>query len=226
MTELRYDNKSQIIHVGPGNRWQHVAAETSKVGRVIVSGRIGHVGVPGLLLGGGLSFLSAEYGWASSHVAEYEIVLANGTLTTASPTRNKDLYTALQGGGGLFGIVTRFSLKTYPIGQVWGGTKFYSGSETDAMLAAVHDFAENYPDEKAGIIVTAESTAYGLVDLWVMFYFYNGPTPPKGTWRQFDSIPPVLSDVKTRSYVDLVYSNNNFVLNDTYYTVSMSKFLI
>jgi FAD/FMN-containing dehydrogenase len=67
---------------------------------------------------GGLSFLSGQYGWASTHVLEYEVVLANGTVAKASKTVNPDLHRALQGGGSAFGVVTSFNLTTVPIGQV------------------------------------------------------------------------------------------------------------
>jgi FAD/FMN-containing dehydrogenase len=67
---------------------------------------------------GGLSFLSTQYGWASTHVLEYEIVLANGTVTTASKNHNANLYWVLQGGGNNFGIVTEFKLRTFPQGMV------------------------------------------------------------------------------------------------------------
>jgi FAD/FMN-containing dehydrogenase len=69
-------------------------------------------------LSGGLSFLSTQYGWASTHVLQYEIVLANGTITTASKNFNPDLYWVLQGGGNNFGIVTEFTLRTFPQGPV------------------------------------------------------------------------------------------------------------
>src|ERR1700712_1929762 len=95
---------------------------------------------------GGLSFLSTQYGWASTHVVEYEIVLANGTITKASRTQNRDLHQALQGGGSSFGVVTSFTLSTFPQDhQVWGGTRSYTAAQTPKMLAAIRDFTEHYP---------------------------------------------------------------------------------
>jgi FAD/FMN-containing dehydrogenase len=132
MNEATYQNSTQTARVGPGNRWQDVVKALSPYGRTVVGGRIGHVGVPGLLLGGkfcavgdfeltslgGLSFLSGQYGWASTHVVEYEVVLANGTVVKASKTANPELHRALQGGGSSLGIVTSFTLSTVPMGQV------------------------------------------------------------------------------------------------------------
>ncbi|KAF2665625.1 FAD binding domain-containing protein [Microthyrium microscopicum] len=220
MTQLNYDNATQTIAVGPGNRWQHVVQATGKYGRSVVSGRLGHVGVPGLLLGGGLSFLSAERGWASTHVVEYQLVLPNGTITTASRTHNPDLHRALQSGGGQFGIVTRFTLNTFEQGPVWGGVRFYNGDKTPQLLAAVRDFTEYYPDPRAGLILTAETTLYGYADLWVMFYFWNGASPPAHVFENFTKLPPMIDTVKTQSYTDLVYANNAFVLNGSYYSIA------
>jgi FAD/FMN-containing dehydrogenase len=79
---------------------------------------IGIVGVGGLLMGGGLSFLSAQHGLAADSIQEYEIVFANGTIGTVNMKNNKDLMVAMRGGGNQFGIVTKFTLIAYPIGQV------------------------------------------------------------------------------------------------------------
>jgi hypothetical protein len=118
LNKIDYDFDTEVVKVGPGNRWQDVVFTLSRYNRNVVGGRVGHVGVSGLLLGGGLGFQSAQYGWASTHVLEYEVVLANGTVTKASRDHNKDLYWVLQGGGNNFGIITEISLRTIPLSPV------------------------------------------------------------------------------------------------------------
>ena len=170
---------------------------------------------------GGLSFLSTQYGWASTHVVEYELVLANGTITKASRTQNRDLHQALQGGGSSFGVVTSFTLNTFPQDhQIWGGTRSYTAAQTPKMLAAIREFTENYPDPKAGIIPTSESTASGLLNLWVVFFFYDGPNPPAKAFELFNKIPHTLSDTQTRTYENFLVSNNKYSLSGSVYTVS------
>jgi FAD/FMN-containing dehydrogenase len=69
-------------------------------------------------LSGGLSYLSTQYGWAADNIVEAEVVLANGTIVIASNTTNVDLFNVLRGGGNNFGIVTTYTLQTYPMGEV------------------------------------------------------------------------------------------------------------
>lgn len=99
------------------------------------------VGIPGLILGGGISFFSNKYGWACDNVASYEVVTASGIVITASPTKYCDLYWALRGGGNNFGIVTNFKLEAFPLGQMWGGQRIYTENNFEGVLDAVYHFA-------------------------------------------------------------------------------------
>ena len=105
-----------------------------------------------LVLGGGLSFLSTQYGWVSNNIVEYEIVLANASIITASESHNADLWKALKGGINNYGVVTAYTMKAHPQGQIWGGNIVYTADQTPQILAAVRDFTEYYPDDKAGIV--------------------------------------------------------------------------
>ncbi|KAF1951770.1 hypothetical protein CC80DRAFT_597222 [Byssothecium circinans] len=191
------------VRVGPGNDWEDVHNALKGTNVTVVGGRIGEVGVGGYVVGGGLSFLSAQYGWAANNIVEFEVVLANATIVTASNTTNPDLYKALKGGGNAFGIVTAFTMIAHPQGQVWGGNLIFTPDKTDQMLAAVRDFTEYYPDEKAGIIMTAELSAVGVIDMWILFLLYDGPTPPL-----------------TRSYSELLTYNNFAVVKGSIYTIT------
>jgi FAD/FMN-containing dehydrogenase len=164
--------------------------------------------------------LSTQYGWASTHIVEYEIVLANGTVTTATKDKNPDLHRALQASGGIMGVVTRFRLSTFPLSQIWGGQRFYSAAQTPKMLAAIRDFTEYYPDQKAAIIATSETTVYGALGLWVVFFFYNGPVVPPNVFANFTKISHISSSTKTRPLAEFFYDNNKFSLNGSYYAVS------
>lgn len=99
------------------------------------------VGVPGLVLGGGISFFSNKVGWACDNVAAYEVVTASGLVVTATPAAFPDLYWALRGGGGNFGIVTNFKLDAFPLGQMWGGQRIFTENNFNSVLDALYNFA-------------------------------------------------------------------------------------
>jgi FAD/FMN-containing dehydrogenase len=118
LNEVTFDPASMTVRVGPGNDWQDVQEQLQSAGVAVVGGRIGEVGVGGYMVGGGLSFMSVEYGWAANNVVEFEVVLANATIVTASQNSHPDLYKALKGGGNSYGIVTSYTVIAHPQGQV------------------------------------------------------------------------------------------------------------
>ncbi|KAL5117775.1 hypothetical protein ACEQ8H_004385 [Pleosporales sp. CAS-2024a] len=220
LNEVTFHPESMTVTVGPGNDWQDVHKALQGTNVTVVGGRIGEVGVGGYVLGGGLSFLSTQYGWAANNIVSYEVVLANATIVTASNTSHAELYRALKGGGNNFGIVTSYEMVAHPMGEIWGGNLVFTADKTDQLLAAVRSFADDYPDEKAAIIMTAELTALGAVDIWVMFLFYDGPEPAAGVFDVFTDIKPLTNDCKTRSYYDLLTKNNFGVLKGSIYTIT------
>ncbi|KAI2625678.1 FAD binding domain-containing protein [Hypoxylon sp. NC1633] len=221
LNEIIFDPHSETVRVGPGNRWDEVGEQLDATGYTVVGGRIGNVGVGGYLLGNGLSFMSTEYGWAANSILEYTVVLANASIVTVSKTSHPDLFVALKGGGNNFGIVTSYLLQAYAQGDVWGGNLWFDATpeNTAALLTAVRNFTENYPDEKAGIIMTAERTLSTLVDIWVMFLYYNGPEPPQGVFDDFLAIGPIINTCKTQRYSDFLSGNNWAVIKGSVYTI-------
>lgn len=90
-----------------------------------------------ILVEGGISFISRRYGWALDNVVNYEVILANGSISQISHATAPDLFWALRGGGNNFGIVTRFDLTTYPLTQAWGGHNFYLLSDISSRLTSL-----------------------------------------------------------------------------------------
>ncbi|KAF2866830.1 hypothetical protein BDV95DRAFT_598711 [Massariosphaeria phaeospora] len=204
------DQATGIIDVGPGNRLDGISAKLQGTGWTFVGGRIGNTGVGGLVLGGGLSYMSAQYGWSASSVLQYDIVFANGTIGHINKDNYPDLFKALKGGGNNFGVVTNYRLQAYRQGDIWGGNLVYLRTpDKDAkLLKAVRDFTEYNEDPKAAVIVTAERANLNLVDSWIIFLFYDGPTPPAGKFQNFTDANPLLDTTRTRTYADLMaYSN-------------------
>ncbi|KAI8942887.1 hypothetical protein NX059_000927 [Plenodomus lindquistii] len=126
----------QVVRVGAGALWQNVYDTAEKRNLTVLGGRIGVVGVPGFLTGGGVSFFSPERGWACDGVVNFEVVLASGEIINANATSHSDLFAALKGGQNNFGVVTRFDLKAFPAGPIWGGRVLYGPNATVPLLTA------------------------------------------------------------------------------------------
>ncbi|KAK5941072.1 hypothetical protein PMZ80_006349 [Knufia obscura] len=201
-------NLDGTASVRPGARWSEAVAALEPYSVTVVGGRIGDVGVGGYTLGGGLSFLSSQYGLACDMVVEFEVVLPDGTIATINDSENTDLFFALKGGGNQFAIVTSFKMKTVPIGQVWGGIKIYTGDKASAIIDATHEFAADYSDVKAAIMPTFETLLWGLTEVFVVFHFYDGRDVLTGVFDRFDAIDALIDLTKTQSYSNLLAGNN------------------
>ncbi|KAI0179441.1 hypothetical protein GGR52DRAFT_306858 [Hypoxylon sp. FL1284] len=136
MNDTALSSDRSIASLGPGLRWADVYDWLNTQGRVVLGGRYAPVGVPGVLLGGGLSYLSSAYGWAANNVVNFEVVLANGTIANANSTANTDLFWALKGGSSNYGIVTRFDLRAFPSSLMYAGTIDYNENQVSGFLNA------------------------------------------------------------------------------------------
>ncbi|KAK2604022.1 hypothetical protein N8I77_006983 [Diaporthe amygdali] len=120
--------------VGGGALSRQVFAALDPYGLAYIGGRVGQVGMGGFTIGGGTSVLAAKYGWALDNVLEYEVVLANSTIVTASENSHADLYYALRGGGNNFGIVTSFNVNVFPQGPVYTGSRSFADNQTNRFF--------------------------------------------------------------------------------------------
>lgn len=103
-TQVLASADKKTVNVGPGNRWVDVYNALEPDGIGVSGGRVSSVGVPELILGGGISFFANKIGWACDNIASYEVVTASGAIVNVTPTSFPDLYWALRGGGSNFGI--------------------------------------------------------------------------------------------------------------------------
>lgn len=142
MDWTRFDAASETVDIGPGARWLSVYTELQRHGRVVAGGRDGNVGVAGLLLGGGISYFTARHGFGCDNVIAYEVVLADGRIVTADAENHVDLFRALKGGCGNFGIVTNFRMRTFRSGKAWGGITFYPKEAAPEAVTALVEFTD------------------------------------------------------------------------------------
>ena len=137
MREVTVDLDARQVHVGAGCKLGEVDAETQKHGLAAVLGFVSETGVAGLTLGGGFGYLTRRYGWTVDALDEVEIVTADGQVRRASRDENADLFWALRGGGGNFGVVTRFTFELFDVGpMVTGGLIAWGAERVDDVLAA------------------------------------------------------------------------------------------
>ncbi|KAH3911295.1 hypothetical protein HBH56_132870 [Parastagonospora nodorum] len=208
MVGATYDATKGVAYVKPGGEWNDVIGDLEPSGVTMLGGRLGIVGVGGLLLGGGLSFLSAQHGLAADNIIGWETVMANGSIINIDAKSQPELAKAMRGSGSQFGIVTTFTVQTVPIGDIWGGSCVYALNQSEALYAALHNFVANgAQDPKAAVIFTDLLLLDGT-SLKLLYYFYDGPTPPKsGPFADFFKIPNLTCLPRTQKYSELVRAN-------------------
>jgi FAD/FMN-containing dehydrogenase len=148
MSYVTVDPDVRLVNVGPGCLLGDVDVETQKYGLATVLGFISQTGVAGLTLGGGLGYLARRFGWTVDNLEEVEIVTADGVVRTANRRENADLFWALRGGGGNFGIVTRFTFRLHEVGPtVYGGLIAWPFERADEILRAYRTITAESPRE-------------------------------------------------------------------------------
>lgn len=148
MREVVVDPEAKLAHVGPGCLLQDVDRATQEHGLATVLGFISEVGVAGLTLGGGFGYLARRFGWAVDNLEEVEIVTADGEIRIANRTENPDLFWALRGGGGNFGVVTRFTFRLHQVGPtVYGGLIAWPFARAHELLRAYREITAEAPRE-------------------------------------------------------------------------------
>ncbi|WP_128545916.1 FAD-binding oxidoreductase [Larkinella soli] len=138
----------RTARAGAGVLWSELDRETQRYGLATTGGTVSHTGIAGLTLGGGLGWLMGKHGLACDNLLSVDIVTADGQLQTASETENPDLFWAIRGGGGNYGIVTSFEYRLHPVGPtILGGMVLHPQSEAREVLRFYREFARNQPDE-------------------------------------------------------------------------------
>jgi FAD/FMN-containing dehydrogenase len=145
--DLTFGLDNNSIRLGGGLLSGAVEVKTAKVGRAAVLGQCPSVGVGGYLLGGGVSPLMSKYGLGCDNVVAADVVLADGRQVRASAHENPDLYWAIRGGGGNFGVVTGFEVALHPVSEVFAGHILLSSPDAGDLMRALRDFAPSAPDE-------------------------------------------------------------------------------
>ncbi|WP_432132478.1 FAD-binding oxidoreductase [Streptomyces tendae] len=148
MDDLAVDADARTARVGAGIRWRQVLVEAAKAGLAPIAGSAPDVGVVGYTLGGGLSpLLGRSLGYAADHVRWMEVVTADGRIRAVTADSDPDLFWALLGGKGNFGIVTRIEFTLFPVTEFYGGGIWFRGEDMAAVLEVWRKWAPTLAEE-------------------------------------------------------------------------------
>ena len=161
MKGIRVNEADREVRVEAGCTLREVDNATYAFGLAIPTGVFGTTGIAGLTLGGGQGYLTRKFGLTIDNLLEADVVLADGSLVTANPRENEDLFWALRGGGGNFGIVTSFLFKAHPVSTIYGGPMLWTLDKATEVMEWYRNFSPNAPE-----------------DLYGVFAFFNVPPVP------------------------------------------------
>ncbi len=203
MKGIRVDPAARTARAEPGLTWGEFDRETQEHGLATTGGFVSTTGIAGLTLGGGLGWLMRRYGLACDNLRSVEIITADGQVRTASGSENPDLFWAVRGGGGNFGIVTSFEYRLHPVGQMLAGVVFFPLEQAEAGLRAYRDLMAAAADELMAyaIFLTSPEGA----KMFAVPVCYVGPmVRGEESLRQLRSHPGVAADlVRPMSYLEI-----------------------
>ncbi|MCI0804491.1 MAG: FAD-binding oxidoreductase [Chloroflexi bacterium] len=169
MNSVQVDEANRTGRVEGGATWGDFDKETQAFGLATTGGIATTTGIAGLTLGGGIGYLNRKYGLACDNLISADVVTADGELRTASKDSNPDLFWAIRGGGGNFGVVTSFEFQLHPVGPLFGGVLAWPLPLAKDVLRFYRDFSSTAPDElrlDAVIQTTPDGPGLGIVVSW------------------------------------------------------------
>ena len=198
MKGIRVDAEKRIAHAEGGVIWSEFDRATQEHGLATTGGTVSNTGIGGLTLGGGLGWLMGKHGASIDNLLSAIVVTADGQVQTASESENPDLFWALRGGSGNFGIVTSFEYRLHPLSQVLGGLVLYPLDQARDVLRFYRDYCPTLPDEAeayAALLTTPDG-----IPVAALLLGFNGPlddglrvlAPLRGYGRPLaDTVGPV-----------------------------------
>ncbi len=168
MKGVRVDPASHTVRVGPGCTQGDVDHATHGFGLAVPAGIVSTTGVAGLTLGGGHGYLTRKHGLTIDNLIEADVVLADGRFVTASERDHADLFWALRGGGGNFGVVTSFLFRAHPVARVYAGPIFWDQAQAGEIMRWYRDWLPKAPPELGAFLglKAVPSTAPFPRELW------------------------------------------------------------
>jgi FAD/FMN-containing dehydrogenase len=150
LSTVTVDPDARTARAGGGVTWAGFNEATAAHGLATTGGVVSTTGIGGLTLGGGIGYLARGYGLSCDNLISAQVVTADGQIITASETEHSDLFWALRGGGGNFGVVTEFTFRLHPVSDIYGGPMFFELSDGPALFAYFNEFIKTAPREWGG----------------------------------------------------------------------------
>jgi FAD/FMN-containing dehydrogenase len=150
MRDVQVDPARRTARSQGGATWGDFNDATHAHGLATTGGVVSTTGVGGLTLGGGIGYLARGVGLSCDNLVAAQVVTADGRVLPASESENEDLFWAIRGGGGNFGVVTAFEFRLHPVAEVYGGPMFFAASDAGTVLRAYREFIADAPEELGG----------------------------------------------------------------------------
>ena len=151
LDRVHVDPRARCARVGAGARWEDVVPLASEHGLAALHGSTPDVSIAGYSLGGGLGWYARKYGLAANSIIAIEVVTADGSIHLVDADHQPELFWALRGGGGNFGVVTALEFALYPVGEVYAGVLFFPFERAAEVLHAWHQWTADAPDEVTSV---------------------------------------------------------------------------
>lgn len=211
MRSVSVDPGRRVVHAQPGCVLGDVDAATQEHGLATVLGFVSETGIAGLTLGGGWGYLTRRFGWTVDNLEEVEVVTADAEIRTANRDSNEDLFWAVRGGSGNFGVVTRFTYRLHEIGpMITGGLVAWSAERAEEVLAAYKEITATAPRELTlATVVRMAPPAPFVPEEWhgkpivAIVACYTGDDPDRALAPIRDLPEPVASTLGEMPYAAL-----------------------
>ena len=154
LKSISVNTENNTVKVGGGCIWNEVDTTTHEYGLAIPSGMVSSTGVGGLTLGGGVGYLARKYGLTIDNLLGAEMILADGSIVSANQNENPDLFWAIRGGGGNFGVITEFTFQAHKLNTVYGGPTLWPIEQVEEIMEWFDGFIRTAPDDINGFIAT------------------------------------------------------------------------
>ena len=203
MREVRVDPEGLTVTCGGGALWEDLDPPCQRHGLATPGGTFGDTGVAGLTLGGGVGHLLGLHGLTLDNLLAATVVTADGSVVRASERENAELFWALRGGGGNFGVVVDFTFRLHPVGQLLGGLLVYALDEVEPVVAAWRGLMSAAPDElmcAAGI----SRSIFSGEQAYVSVAYFGDPEDGREWIRPLlQAATPLLNAVRPMYYPEL-----------------------